>query len=190
MTNATMLQAAFFQLGAAIGKVEDPMFKAQLRLSMDVLSNAMTALGRSLTPATVNDVEFALNDVAAAVGELNAIDADAVTPSLEMMQADLKSLKEITALPQEIQKAIRELQAKMRGRKTAIERQTYRAEEAPEVTLPYPPQTLRVEAELLRHRLIDAGFATPALDAFIADPSSLRFHSIAEIIDELDVILG
>ena len=30
----------------------------------------------------------------------------------------------------------------------------------------------------------------PSLDALIDDPSSLRFHSIGEIVDELDVITG
>ena len=38
-------------------------------------------------------------------------------------------------------------------------------------------------------QLAASGFATPALDGLIDDPSSLRFHTIGEIVDELDVII-
>ena len=57
-------------------------------------------------------------------------------------------------------------------------------------TLPHPPESLREEALPLREQLAAAGFATPALDGLIDDPESLRFHSINEIVDELDVIAG
>ena len=74
MTDVVMLEAALFQLKTAIDSVTDEMVAPQLRLSMSVLSNAVEAAGQSPSPAAVNDVEFALNDVAAMVGELSAIE--------------------------------------------------------------------------------------------------------------------
>lgn len=190
MTDTVMLEASLFQLQTAIGGVDDPMFQSQLRLSMDVLTNAVVAAGQSLSPATINDVEFAFNDVAATVGELSAADAAAITPALELMRADVDQLKQSTALAPDVVGAIKEFSTKLRARRTAVERQTYRAEGAPEEALPHPPEQLKDEAVPLRKMLAQAGFATPALDDLIADPSSLRFHSIGEILDELEVITG
>jgi hypothetical protein len=190
MSEPVMLEAALFQLKAAIGKVEDPMFEAQLRLSMNVLVNAVTAAADSLSPAAVNDVEFALNDVAAAVGELTAQDAANVGPALQMMQADVAELKKSMSLPAEVVAAVRALQTKLRARRAAIERQTYREAGSSEEPLPHPPEDLRAEAEPLRQKLSGAGFFTPALDELISNPSSLRFHSLGAILDELDVITG
>lgn len=190
MTDTVMLEASLFQLKAAIGGVDDAMFQSQLRLTMEVLSSAVAAAGESLSSATINDVEFALNDVAATVGELSAADAASITPALELVQADVANLKQATALPAEVMGAIRDLQSKLRVRRSAIERQTYRAEGAPEEALPHPPEELQRQAVPLRKALAQAGFATPALDELIAEPSSLRFHSIGDIIDELEVIEG
>jgi len=53
-----------------------------------------------------------------------------------------------------------------------------------------PLEALRDEALPLRDQLVAAGFATPALDGLIDDPASLRFHSLTEIVDELEVIGG
>ena len=190
MTDPVMLEASLFQLSAAIGAVEDPMFKTQLKLCMNVLSGAISAAAESLNPASVNNVEFALNDVVAAVGELSAADGDAVRPSLEMMQADVAELKRSMTLPDDVLRAIKDLQTKLRARRSAIERQTYREAGSPEEALPHPPESLRADAETLRQKLSAAGFFTPALDELIGDPSSLRFHSIGAILDELDVITG
>lgn len=190
MTDTAMLEASLFQLKAALGAIDDPMFTTQVRLSTEVLSNAVSAAGASLSAAALNDIEFALNDVVAVVGELSAADADRVTPALEMMQKDVASLKEATALPKSVIGAIRELQSKLRIRRTAIERSTYREAGTPEEPLPHAPADLRAEALPLRQKLATAGFSTPALDDLIADPASLRFHSINEIINELDVVVG
>ncbi len=190
MTDTVMLEASMFQLSSAAAAVEDPMFKMQLRLTMEQLSNAVVAAGQSLSPATMNDVEFAFNDVAATVNELNAADAEAITPALEMMKADVANLKHATALPPTVVGAVRELQTKLRARRTAIERETYRAEGAPIEPLPHPPEELAAAGVPLRQQLATSGFSTPALDDLIADPPSLRFHSIGDILDELDVIIG
>ena len=82
------------------------------------------------------------------------------------------------------------LVTKLKTRRAAIERETFRDPSAPAQPLPHPAEELRADALSLRDHLAGAGFPTPALDALIADPASLRFHSINELIDELDVIVG
>jgi len=176
MTEVTMLEAALFQLRGAIDGIEDPFLRSQIRLGTDVLSNAIANASNGVNAASVNEIEFALNDVTGAVGELSAPEAANLLPMVEMMQRDVAALKELTALSPDVVSAIRALQAKLKIRRGAIERQTF--VENPADALP------------LCVSLTGAGFATPALDALIDDPASLRFHSINEIIDELDVIAG
>jgi hypothetical protein len=190
MNEVVMLEAALFQLKTAVDSVTDEMVAPQLRLSMTVLSNAVETTGQSLSAAAVNDVEFALNDVTAMVGELNAIDAANVTPALELLQADVGRLKQATSLSLAVVQSIQAFQTKLRARAAAIQRQTYRPEGSADEPLPHPPDHLRGDAVPLRQQLAAAGFATPALDGLIAEPASLRFHSISDIINELDVIAG
>ena len=71
-----------------------------------------------------------------------------------------------------------------------MERNQYRAEETPEAPLPHDPETLRDEAIPLVRQLAAAGFETPALGQLVADPGSVRYHTLREIEDELDVIAG
>ena len=176
-----MLEAALFQLRN--GAEELP----QLDLFFSVLANALAGARDGVNAARVNDIEFALNDLAAAIDELPAADYNPLAEPLRMLRDDVERLKQETSLPREMVDRIRALQAKLRARAAAIERQTYRETAEP---LPHPPEELRAEALPLRDALAFAGFATPALDALIDDPSSLRFHSIGEIVDELDVITG
>lgn len=189
MTDTAMMQAALFQLRGAIDAIEDPFLRSQIRLGTDVLSNAIANASNGVNAAAVNEIEFALNDVTGAVGELTAPDAAALLPIVELLQRDVAALKELTALSPDVVSALRALQAKLKIRRSAIERQTF-LENASAAALPHPPEELRTDALPLRDSLTDAGFTTPALDALIDDPSSLRFHSINEIIDELDVIVG
>ena len=190
MTDVASLQASMSRLSAAANAVDDPMFKMQLNLTMNVLSNAVAGAAESLNPATVNDIEFALNDVIGTVGELNAADADAITPALEAVKADVAALKNASSLPPQVIKSIRDFQAKLRERRSAIQKQQYRAEGTEAEPLPHPPEGLRDEAFPLRRQLSKAGFATPLLDEFIGNPSSLVFQKISDILDELDVITG
>lgn len=197
MTDVAMLQAALFQLRGALDAVrgaldaiDDPFLRSQLRLGTDLLSNAVANAANGVNAAAVNEIEFALNDVTGAVGELTAPDAAKLLPMVEMLQRDVATLKELTALAPEVVASIRALQAKLKIRRGAIERQTF-VENASEVApLPHPPEELRADALPLRDSLTTSGFTTPALDTLIDDPASLRFHSINEIIDELDVIAG
>jgi hypothetical protein len=178
MHELPMMEAALFQLRAALD-VDDP-----LQLAACLLEGAIVAAKeQGLNAARVNDIEFALNDLAAEA----PVSADA---TIALLREDLAALQRATALPAEVIAAIRALQAKLKTRAKAIERSQYRAENAPEVPLPHPPAELRIEAEPIARKLAEAGFATPTLDGLVADPESLRYHSINEIVDELDVIAG
>jgi len=179
-----LLDAALFQLKAAAVSVKE------MQLTIGLLSNAIDTAKQRVSAATVNDIEFALNDVAAAIGELSAADTERIAPIVTLLQDDLERLKDSTSLAPGVITAIRAFQSKLKARRAAIERQTYRPEGSPESPLPHPPEELQGEAVPLRQQLAAAGFATPALDTLIADPSSLRFHSITDIVNELDVIGG
>lgn len=184
MNELLMMQAALFHLRAALG--EDPsMFPA--RLGADVLANALaTAQATGLNAARVNDIEFALNDLAAAVEEAGA--SDSVYSAIELLRSDAVALHAATALAPELLQAIRDLQVKLKARARALERGQYRAEGAAAEPLPHPPAELRDAAVPLARQLAAAGFETPCLDLLIGDPDELRYHTINEIVDELDVI--
>jgi len=187
MTDVVMLEAALFQLRAAASGV-DPESAPQLGLCISVLANAIAAGHDGVNAAIVNDIEFATNDLSAAIDELPQSDADRLAPLMATLRHDLEALKSATALDPNLIEQIRRFQAKLRERMKAIERQTYVDDGS--VSLPHPPEELRAEAIALAGQLSAAGFATPALDALIEEPESLRFHSIRELIDELEVIAG
>jgi len=187
MNDVVMLEAALFQLRTGAEGV-DAMYATQLEICFSVLSNAISGAREGVNAARVSDVEFALNDLAAAIDDLPSDDAGPLAAPLKMMRDDLDRLKEQTSLDRAVIERIRALQTKLRARRAAIERQTYREGDAE--PLPHPPEELRAEALPLRDQLAAAGFATPALDGLIENAASLRFHSITEIVDELDVIAG
>ncbi|MDQ3282305.1 MAG: hypothetical protein M3Q69_12945 [Acidobacteriota bacterium] len=187
MSELLMMEAALFQLRAAL-EADDPQ-SLPIRLSADVLGNAvLAAKSAGVNAARVNDIEFALNDLVAAIDDAGA--PDGVYAAVAMLQNDAAALRGQTALPQELIDSIRALQTKLRARTKAMERAQYRAEGTDPEPLPHPPEELRMEAIPLARHLAGAGFDTPALDALVADPESLRYHSMNEIVDELDVIAG
>lgn len=183
-----MLEAALFQLRTAVSALDDDFYAAQLKLAVNVLAGAIQNAGEPLTAANVNEIEFALNDLAGLAGELSAPQSATIDPILIMLVEDVGRLKQETALSPQIVEAITSLQIKLKERRAAIERETYRDPSSPSQPLPHPPEMLRAEAEPLRAQLNSAGFATPALDTLLRDPASLRFHTIGEIVDELEVI--
>lgn len=184
MSDLLMVDAALFQLRAA--NVEEPQFK----LGLTVLENAVTAAREGgLNAARMNDIEFALNDLAGAVEFLSEDEAALVNEPLSMLRNDIARLRETTALAPELLAKIEALRAKLKERRAAVERQTYR-EGGSDEALPHSPEELKEEAVPIRREVNAAGFETPALDALIEDPSSLRFHSIGAILDELEVIAG
>jgi len=186
MNELTMMEAALFQLRAAL---EDDPELLPIRLSADVLGRAvLVAKEQGVNAARVNDIEFALNDLIAAVDDVGA--PDAVTSAVAMLQNDAARLREASALPSELVDAIRALQSKLRTRAKALERGQYRAEGAPQEPLPFPPEELRESAIPIVRQLEAAGFETPALDMLLGDPDAVRYHTLNEIVDELDVIAG
>ncbi len=187
MTGVVMLEAALFQLRAASADV-DPASAPQLGLCINVLAGAIAAGHDGVNAAIANDIEFAANDLSAAIDELPQTDADRLAPLLAVLREDLAALKSATALDPGLIAQIRLFQSKLRERMKAIERQTY--VEGGSVPIPHPPAALREEAMPLASQLAAAGFPTPALDALIANPESLRLHSIRDLFDELDVIAG
>jgi hypothetical protein len=177
MTELVMLEASLFQLQTAM--------PPDLEFTVSVLANAVAAAREGVNAARVSDIEFALNDVIGAVESLSAADAAVVEPAIGALRADLTVLKEATALQPEVVAAIEALRAKLGARKNAIERQTF-VEGGGDAPLPHPPEELTRDAAALRERLAEAGFSTPALDAFLDDPAELRFRGIVEMIDELE----
>jgi hypothetical protein len=186
MSELMMMEAALFQLRAAIG--DDPSFMA-IRLGADVLSNAVIAAKNGgVNAARVNDIEFALNDLIAAIDDAGA--PDEVYSAVALLQNDAATLRNATALPAELVQTIRELQSKLKTRANAMERAQYRMEGSVAESLPHPPRELREAAIPIVRQLAAAGFDTPALDLLVAHPEELRYHTINEIVDELDVVLG
>jgi hypothetical protein len=186
MSELVMMEAALFQLRAAL---EDDPQLLPIRLSADVLANAVAAAkANGVNSARVNDIEFALNDLVAAVDDAGA--PDEVCMAVAMLQNDAARLRAATALPKELIGAIRDLQTKLRARAKAMERSQFRAEGMDAEPLPYPPEELREAAIPLARQLAAAGFITPALDSLLAEPEQLRYHTLNEIVDELDVVAG
>jgi hypothetical protein len=182
-----MLEAALFQLRAATSGIDRDV-APQLALCVNVLANAI-ATGRDGVNASVaSDIEFAFNDLSAAADELPQSDADRLAPMMATLRRDIDALTAATVLDAAVIAQIRAFQSKLRERMKAIERQTF--VKGPSEELPYPPETLRDDAIPIARQLAAAGFVTPSLNALIAEPESTRLHSLRDIADELDVILG
>lgn len=183
-----MIEAAVFQLRAAADQIDSDLVP-QLGLCVSVLARAVESARDGINAARVSDIEFAVNDLAGAVDELPPPDAGRIQPLLDAIRGDLESLKTATSLDPKLIEQINAFQSKLRERMKAIERQTY-VEGGSDSPLPHPPASLRHDAIPLSHELAAAGFTTPSLDALINKHDELRYHSIREILDELEIILG
>lgn len=187
MTDVVMLEAALFQLRAAASDIDRDV-APQLALCVNVLANAIAAGHDGVNASVASDIEFAFNDLSAAVDELPQADADRLAPMIATLRRDVEALTSATALDPAVIAQIRAFQSKLRERMKAIERQTF-VEGGAEI-LPHPPEALRDEAIPIARQLTAAGFGTPSLNLLISDPASTRLHSLRDIADELDVILG
>lgn len=186
MNELTTMETAVQQLRAALG--DDPEL-LPMRISADVLTNAITAArDNGVNAARVNDLEFALNDLMSAVDDAGA--PDAVLSAVAQLQNETAALRRANALPRETVSAIRDLVTRLRTRAKALERAQYRIEGTEAAEIPHPPAELRDLAIPIARELAAAGFATPSLDELIARPDSVRYHSVNEIADELEVIAG
>lgn len=186
MSELTMMEAALFQLRVALG--DDPAL-LPVRISADVFGNALAAAkSEGVNAARVNDIEFALNDLIAAIDDGGA--PDEVFAAVAMLQNDTAKLRNEFALPAELLAQMRALQVKLRTRARAMERSQFRAENSEPEPLPHPPDELKADAVPIARQLEAAGFQIPAIDALLHDPDQLRYHTLNEVADELDVILG
>ncbi|MDP9190749.1 MAG: hypothetical protein M3P06_03500 [Acidobacteriota bacterium] len=186
MSELATMEAALLQLRGALG--DDPELLT-MRLSADVLGHAIAAAKDSgVNAARVNDIEFALNDLVSAIDDAGA--SDIVHAAIDQLRNETAALRRDNALPPETIAAIRDFMSRLRERAKALERSQYRAEGTDAAPLPHPPAELRELAIPLARQLAAEGFMTPALDQLIAEPDSLRYHSVNEIIDELEVIAG
>ena len=186
MNELVMMEAALFQLRAASA---DDMELFAVRVAADALGNALIAAKeQGVNTARVNDIEFALNDLVAAVDDAGA--PDVLLRPVMMLQNDAAVLRSATALPPEIVAAVRDLQTRLKARAKAMERAQYRLEGTAEEPLPHPPAELRELAIPIARQLLAAGFDTPVLDALIGGTEELRYHTLNEAVDELDVIVG
>ena len=186
MSELLMMEAALFQLRAALG--DDPML-LPIRISADVLGrNLVAAKEQGMNAARVNDIEFALNDLVAAIDDAGA--PDEVYRAIALLQNDAAALRAASALPAEVVNAVRALQLKLKTRAKAMERAQFRAEGTEAEPLPHPPEELRNDAIPLVRQLTAAGFDTPSLVSLVADPDELRYHTLNEVVDELDVVVG
>ena len=185
MSELVMMEAALFQLRAAIA--DDPAAMA-INIAANVLSNAIVAAKQdAINAARVNDIEFAMNDLIAAVDDEGGA-PEGVFSAIAMLQNDVARLRAATAIPKETIAAIRDLQTRLRTRAKAMERAQYRAEGSDPEPLPYSPEELRALAVPLARQLAGLGFATPSLDDLVASRDELRYHTLNEVVDELDVI--
>ena len=186
MSELLMMEAALFQLRA--GLADDPTFLA-VRISADILAqNLAAARDQGINTARVNDIEFALNDLVAAIDDVGA--PDEVYRAIALLQNDAAALRKMSALPAEVIAAVRALQLKLKTRARAMERSQFRAEGTEAEPLPHPPDELRNDAIPLLRQLSAAGFDAPSLVSLVADPDELRYHTLNEVVDELDVVAG
>ncbi|HEX6084541.1 MAG TPA: hypothetical protein VF266_08440 [Thermoanaerobaculia bacterium] len=186
MSELLMMEAALFQLRAALG--DDPML-LPIRISADVLGQHIAATKeQGVNAARVSDIEFALNDLVAAIDDAGA--PDEVYRAIALLQNDAATLRHAAALPAEVVNAVRALQLKLKARAKAMERAQFRAVGTEADPFPHPPEELRNDAIPLLRQLTAAGFDTPSLVSLVADPDELRYHTLNEVVDELDVVVG
>lgn len=188
MPDLVNLQSALTELRPAIDTIEEDFGRSALRIAADLMRQELASDLTTVNTARVNDLAFVLGDIRATAAELTGSDAERIAPLVARLSSEMSALEDATALPAELLAQIEALMSKLSARRSATQRQTY-AEGAP-APLPHPPAELRTDAEPVRERLAAAGFATPSLDALIADPSSLTFQSMSDIIDELEVVAG
>lgn len=185
MSDLLMLEAALFQLRTALG--EDAA-ELPIRISADVLERALRAGSAGMNTARVNDIEFAMNDLVAAIEEVNA--SSEARAAVALMREDVRALREAYRLPAELALSLQALQEKLKARARAMERSQYREAGTEPAPLPHPPEELREDAIPLVRQLEAEGFQTPMLDALLASPEEVRYHTLNEIVDELETIVG
>src|SRR3954451_22847721 len=124
MTDVAMLDAALSQLRAAAGDIDRDL-APELGLSINIFANAIASGREGVNASIASDIEFAFNDLSAAVDELPQSDADRLAPIIATLRRDVDAMPAATALDPAVIAQIRAFEAKLRERMKAIERQTF-----------------------------------------------------------------
>ena len=183
------LDGSLASLSAAAAAL-DPAFAMQAKLAVSMLTNAVSSAGEELTPASMIDVEFALNDLKVIADDLPGVDRETFTAEIDTIQDTVRELKSAAALPPALLGKMETLRLKLKERRTAIDREQYRPPEKAAEPLPHDAPTLRAEASEIRHQLNKAGFATPELDALVDQSGTFYMSDVTRLIEELEVIAG
>ncbi len=187
--SVSRLATAFDRLKTAIDSLAEPFYKTQLHLAATVLGNAIAAMDEEPTPAQVNDAEFAFGDITSMAAEVSSEDEELLNPAIEEFRNALASIKETKLLPPELVALARELQAKLRMRREALERQGFRFEGDEQAHIPNHPRELCLPARRLQRELAAAGFTMGSLDKLVANPDEFVYHDVADLIADIDAAI-
>jgi hypothetical protein len=184
------LDEAIAAMTAAFESFEDGMFIPQLELSRNMFQNNLSAAAEQLNPRTLKELDFTFNDIRTFASELTESDHARLAPSLDAIEAVLAALRGSAALPAGLVASIRALRAKLKERKSALERALYRPPGSAPEPLPHPPADLGAEAAGVAQELQANGFDTPELDELVAyEGDELGKLSIERLVEELDLAL-
>jgi hypothetical protein len=184
-----ILQESVSRMSEAAASLDD-LYAMQAKLTLGILRNVVEAAVTDITPRSVSDLDFALNDVRELLPEIPEDAAETFENAVAACSAVVDALKREAAIPADVLTALGALREKLSVRRTAIDRATYRDPDEVAPPLPHEPSTLQGEATQLRDALQRAGFDTPALSFLIASPAECHRAELSEVVDELDVISG
>ncbi|MFN2441973.1 MAG: hypothetical protein ABR517_04765 [Thermoanaerobaculia bacterium] len=183
------LVTAVAHLHQSIESMTDAFYQQQLRLAATVLTNSVEAIRNDPSPAALSDAEFAFGDVTAITSEVPQEDEDLLNPPIEQLRRALTSLKEGRTLDPELVAKARELQQKLRDRRTALERHGFRFEGEEQDHIPNHPRELCLPARQLHRALQEQGFVMRPLEKLVSNPDEFVYHDVADLIAELDIVI-
>jgi hypothetical protein len=183
------LVTATAHLHRAIESMADAFYQQQLRLAATVLTNAVEGIRTDPSPAALSDAEFAFGDVTAITTEVPQEDEDLLNPPIEELRRALTSLKEGRAIAPDVVAKARELQQKLRERRTALERHGFRFQEDDQDHVPNHPRELCLPARQLHRALQEQGFMIRPLEKLVSSPDDFVYHDVADLIAELDIVI-
>ena len=184
------LDEAIAGMTAAFEGFDDAMFVPQLELSRNMFASNLASAAEQLNPRSMKELDFTFNDIRTFASELTEEDHARLAPILDAIEAALGSMRGSAALPAELLGAIKALRAKLKARKSGLERALYRPPESAPEPFPLPPAELRAEASSIATELQENGFETPELDELVADSGDeLGQLSIERLVEELDLAL-
>lgn len=184
------LVIAAARLQQAIESMADRFYQQQLRLASTVLVTAVESMQQSPSPAALSDVEFAFGDVTSIASEVPPDDEDLLNPPIDELRHAIGSLKQTRTLPPDLVLRARELQEKLRERRTALERHGYRFQGDDPEHVPHHPRELCLPARQLQRGLREQGFDMRPLEKLVSSPDDFAYHDVADLIAELDLVVG